>query len=80
MVHARRTVGVLKTCRPGAFWALLAGLLLVTGLAAPGPAATRPAVEYRLARDPGSVTPRHARVAKVAGTLAAHAAAVLFRG
>jgi hypothetical protein len=64
--------------RHGVFWALLAALLIVMGLGAPGPASARPAAEYGSVRILAAAeSVGVARAAPVRATAVASAAAVL---
>lgn len=76
--------------RTGVFWALLGALLVIMGVATPGPTAARPAVEYcvpgRTAAEASApqnsmlAGPQQARVDNASGVFASHAAAVFPSG
>lgn len=79
MAPAQRRDGTLTTAgggRPGVLWALLAALLIVMGLGAPGPASLRPQAEYSQ-RIQTAATPDRAAVAvaSAAAVLRPHAPA-----
>lgn len=90
MPSVQRKGRASTTSRTGLFWALLGALLVIMGVATPGPTAARPAVEYcvpgRTAAEAGaprnfaSAAPHQARVDDASGVFAPHATAIFPSG